>query len=61
MIESTHNTAHQPFLDFAAVISEGDGHSVDVVGVKRRDIWVKIRGHPTHPHIEWLLAWKDPH
>lgn len=51
----------KPFLDFAAVISEGDSHSADTVNVKSHVMLMKVRGHPAYPHIKWLLAWKNPH
>lgn len=53
--------SHWPFLDFAAVVSEGDGHGVDIVRVKCRVKVMEVRGHPADPHIKWLLAGENPH
>lgn len=52
---------HQPLLDFATLVSEGDGHSADTVSVESHIMLMEIRGHPADPHIKWLLAWKNPH
>lgn len=49
-----------PFLDFSTVVSEGYSNRMNTVRVKSRIMAMKVRGHPTYPHVERLLAWKNP-
>lgn len=48
-------------MNFALLVSEGDGDSPDLVEMKSRVVLVEVRGDPAYPHTGRLLAWKDPH
>lgn len=48
-------------MNFALLVSKGDGDGSDLVEMKGWVVLVKVRGHPAYPHAGRLLAWKDPH